>query len=217
MKGLKLVAAGILFIAAVQAQTAKTNGVSFGLRAGVNFQNINGKNASGGSIKNGLIPRINAGVTADVPLADDFYLQPGLFFAGKGADLGKTGVKNRLSYIDVPVVLLYKPVLGKGHLLLGGGPYVGFAIAGNSDLFGDKTPMKFKNSVTQAENDSAPYARRLDAGANLQAGYAFNNKLSLQLNAQLGLQRINPTIEGVSGNESTARNTGFGLSIGYHF
>lgn len=216
MKGIKLLAAGILFTAAVQAQT-KTNGVSFGIRAGVNFQNINGKNASGGSIENGLIPRINAGITADVPLADDFYLQLGLFFAGKGADLAKTGVKTRLSYIDIPVVLLYKPVLGKGHLLLGGGPYVGFAIAGNSDLFGDKTPMKFKNSVTQAEYDSAPYARRLDAGANLQAGYEFNNKLSLQLNAQLGLQRINPTIEGASGNESAARNTGFGLSVGYRF
>ena len=217
MKGIKLLAAGVLFTAAVQAQTAKTNAVSFGIRAGVNFQNINGKNASGGRIENGLIPRINAGITADVPFADDFYLQPGLFFAGKGADLAKTGLKTRLSYLDIPVVLLYKPVLGKGHLLLGGGPYIGFAIAGNSDLFGDKAAIKFKNSVTQAEYDSAPYARRLDAGANLQTGYEFKNKLSLQLNAQLGLQRINPTIEGASGNEGTARNTGFGLSVGYRF
>lgn len=217
MKGMKLLAAGILFTAAVQAQTTKTKGVSFGIRAGVNFQNINGKNASGDRLENNLIPRFNAGVTADVPLADDFYLQPGLFYAGKGAKILDTDYKTKMSYLDIPVVLLYKPVLGNGHLLLGGGPYIGFALAGNSDLNGDKTPVKFKNSVTAAEYGTAPYARRLDAGANLQAGYELKNKLSFQLNAQLGLQKINPTVEGGSYDKVAARNTGFGLSVGYRF
>jgi hypothetical protein len=57
--------------------------------------------------------------------------------------------------------------------------------------------------------------KRFDAGGNLLAGYEFANKLSFQLNAQLGLVNINPEISG--SDKTKYRNTGFGVSLGYRF
>jgi hypothetical protein len=48
-------------------------------------------------------------------------------------------------------------------------------------------------------------------------GYEFGNKVSFQLNTQLGLTKINPEYEGVSNDNSSAKNTGFGISLGYRF
>jgi hypothetical protein len=55
----------------------------------------------------------------------------------------------------------------------------------------------------------------LDAGANMLAGYQFRNKISVQLNAQLGLTKINPEYEGAGNDKTSAKNTGFGFSLGY--
>jgi hypothetical protein len=43
------------------------------------------------------------------------------------------------------------------------------------------------------------------------------NKLSVQLNAQLGMVKINPKIDGLGDDESSWKNTGFGVSLGYRF
>ncbi|HLP37777.1 porin family protein [Lacibacter sp.] len=206
------------FITAKAQSTTTSSGISFGIRAGVNLQNINGKNANGDKLENKLLPRFQGGVTADIPLADQFYIQPGILYSGKGAKLLDTDIKTSISYIDVPVTFLFKPMLGTGHMLLGVGPYVGFAIAGKvSDDNGNEEKIKFENEVTQAQYDADLYARRLDAGANLLVGYEMSSKFSIQLNAQLGLAKINPEITGASGDKTASRNTGFGLSLGYRF
>lgn len=51
---------------------------SFGIRGGVNFQNINGDDASGSSLDNKLKVGFLAGVNAEIPVGIDFYLQPGV-------------------------------------------------------------------------------------------------------------------------------------------
>ncbi len=88
-------------------------------------------------------------------------------------------------------------------MLLGFGPYVGYAIGG-----------KFKNPDADIEfGDQPTELKRFDAGANLLAGYEFSNKLSFQLNAGLGLVNINNRIP--TDKKSTLKNTGFGVSLGY--
>ena len=57
--------------------------------------------------------------------------------------------------------------------------------------------------------------KRFDAGANLLAGYEFSNRFSFQLNAGLGL--INMYNRPDDDNETTLKNTGFGVSLGYRF
>jgi hypothetical protein len=57
------------------------------------------------------------------------YLQPGVLYSQKGAEF-EDSAELQLNYIEIPVNLVYKPVLGAGRLLLGFGPYVGFGLGG---------------------------------------------------------------------------------------
>lgn len=212
-----LVLAGA-FITATAQSTSTGSKISVGIRAGVNLQNINGRDFNDSKLENKLVPRLQGGIVVDIPLADQFYIQPGVLFSGKGAKENGSDNNVNVSYIDVPLTFLFKPLLGNGHLLLGVGPYVGFAVAGKvTDPNDNKETIKFKNTITAAEAITDPYLRRMDAGANLLFGYELSNNLSIQLNSQLGLAKINPEIEGVSNNNTVLRNTGFGLSLGYRF
>ncbi len=212
-----IVLSGAYFTSTAQS-TASGSKISVGVRAGVNMQNLNGRDLNDNKLENKLVPRIQAGVVVDIPLADQFYIQPGLLFSGKGAKENGSDDNVNVSYVDIPLTFLFKPLLGSGHLLLGVGPYVGFAVAGKvTDPNDNKQTIKFKNSITAIEAITDPYLRRMDAGANLLFGYELSNNLSIQLNSQLGLAKINPEIEGISDNKAVLRNTGFGLSLGYRF
>jgi hypothetical protein len=152
-------------------------------------------------------------------------VQPGVLFTTKGAiNKDDEDAKVKLSYIEVPINFLYKPVLGTGKLLLGIGPYVAFGIGGNvSNTAGKEADIEFTKEVSPSDYAAAaaaglyPYFKRLDVGGNLLAGYEFSNKFSVQLNAQLGMVNINSEIEGVSNDDTKLKNTGFGLSLGYRF
>lgn len=191
---------------------------TFGLRAGVNFQNLNGKDVSGDKLENSLKVGFNAGITADIPVAaPDYFVQTGLLFSTKGAKIDAGGgddVKVNLSYLEVPITFLYKPILGEGRLLLGVGPYFGFAVGGKVD----DEDIEFEKEISLAQASSGvPYFKRFDAGGNIVFGYQFTQNLSAQLNAQLGLVNISPKVEGGLEGDQSVKNTGFGLSLGYSF
>ncbi len=226
MKFMTLSVILILSSVAMQAQ------IGFGLLGGVNFQNINGKDSNGDKLENGLLTGFHAGVNVNIPVAPDFYFQPGLLFSVKGAkneffnpDIKASGdytTTTRLSYIEMPLNLLYRPQLGNGYLLLGFGPYLAYGITGKettqlNSISVDRT-VKFKNSVEEwtdlVEN---AYYRPFDAGANILFGYEFGMGAFIQLNAQLGLLKINPEYAWISDDQTAYKNTGYGLSLGYRF
>jgi len=228
-RSIPLFAAILLCSLFTQAQnaTAKSGGTTFGIRAGVNFQNINGKDASDKKLSNDLITGFNVGVNAEIPVAPEFYFQPGLLFSTKGAKnsevvAGQT-IKSsiHISYVELPLNFLFKPTLGTGHLLLGFGPYVALGVGGKAKYeaagVSVTEDIKFKKNVSASDSQDMVYFKPIDAGASLLAGYEFSNKLSFQLNAQLGMLKINPDYEGNSNDKTSAKNTGFGLSVGYRF
>ena len=186
---------------------------SFGIRAGVNFQNLNGKDGNDVKLENKLKIGFNVGVNAEIPVGIDFYLQPGLLISTKGAKIDIVDGSNNdasinLSYIELPVNFIYKPALGEGRMVLGFGPYAAFAVGGKTKFGSDAgNDIEF--------GDLPGETKRFDAGANLLAGYEFSNRLSFQLNAGLGLLDIHN--RPASDNKSTIKNTGFGLSLGYRF
>src|SRR5436190_14338558 len=190
------------FSATIFAQSKTT----FGIRAGVNFQNLNGKDNDGDKLDNKLKTGFNAGVNAEIPVGIDFYLQPGLLLSTKGAkfDDANGEVTRNLSYIEILVNFLYKPELGEGRMLLGFGPYAAFAVGGNTKVGSNKTNLEFGNEVGES--------KRFDAGANLLAGYEFSNRLSFQLNAGLGLLNMYNRLD--TDKKTTVKNTGFGVSLG---
>jgi hypothetical protein len=216
----------IFLTIALQAQ------IGFGLLGGVNFQNINGKDISGNKLKNGLLTGFHAGVNVNILVAPEFYFQPGLLFSVKGAKndffspptkaSGDLVTTTRLSYIEIPLNLLYRPQLGNGYMLLGFGPYFAFGIGGKENSeFGSlsfKRDVKFKNTVTNlGDLLGTAYYRPFDAGANIFFGYELSMGVFLQLNAQLGLLKINPEYSWATDSKASYRNTGYGISIGYRF
>ena len=210
-----------------QEKTSTTGGTSFGLRGGVNFQNINGRDENDDKLENDLLTGFHIGVNAEIPIGVDFYFQPGLLYSLKGAKSQETlfgqsfNTTLKISYLELPLNFLYKPVLGNGHLILGFGPYVAFGVGGEAtyEVGGSSSTekVKFQKTVKSSDPNDVFYLRPMDAGANMLAGYEFSNKISFQLNAQLGLTKINPEYEGVSNDQTSAKNTGFGLSLGYRF
>jgi hypothetical protein len=226
---ISLITAMVFATIIIQAQqkSASAGRTSFGIRGGVNFQNINGKDDNGDKLENDMLTGYNFGFNAEIPVAPDFYFQPGLLYSLKGAKssdviLGQTITGEiKISYLELPLNFLYKPLLGSGHLLLGFGPYVALGIGGKATYEGGGSSLsqniKFKNKVMNSDPDDVFYLRPLDAGANMLAGFEFRNKLSFQLNVQLGLLKINPEYEGAPDDKTSAKNTGFGFSLGYRF
>jgi hypothetical protein len=195
----------------------------FGILGGVNFQNLNGKDFAGDALENSMITGFHLGVTMQVPIVPEFYFEPGLLYTTKGAqgDYGPVEGTVRLNYLEVPLNFLYKGALGNGFVLLGFGPYLGYALSGNlnldTDVAGFDTQIRFQNTV---ESDVSPlglYLRRFDAGGNIYAGYQFGMGVFVRLNAQLGLLNIYPDDQRFSNNEARWANTGFGFSVGYLF
>lgn len=198
-----------------QNMTVKTDRTTFGIRAGINFQNITGKDVNDNDLNNSITTGFHAGVNAEIPVGTGSYIQPGVIYSMKGAQLDDNNdTKVKLSYIEIPVNFIYKPILGTGNMILGFGPYVGIGVGGK--LTGDNgtnVDVEFTNDYNTAM-PSAYQLKRTDAGANFLVGYEFMHRVTAQLNAQLGLVNLVP--EGYSDN-AKYKNTGFGLSVGYRF
>jgi hypothetical protein len=217
MKQLAFVAAmGLCTTAFAQQMTVNQGSTTFGLRAGVNAQTINGKDAGGTELKNGVKTGFHAGLNAEIPIGSGFYVQPGLLYSAKGAEWAKSDNNDvRLNYLELPVNFIYKPVLGTGNLVLGFGPYAALAVNSNVESNGTKKDIDFDAQYNA--NDRSTHFQKFDAGANVLAGYEFNRKVALQLNAQLGVTN-NFAGQDASGNDKVKyKNTGFGLSLGYRF
>jgi hypothetical protein len=198
-----------------QKMTYDAGRTTFGLRAGVNFATINGKEPNGDKLENDINTGFHVGLNAEIPVGTGTYLQPGVLYSQKGAEF-EDSAELQLNYIEIPVNLVYKPVLGAGRLLLGFGPYVGFGLGGKLKVDnGAETDVEFTKNYDINYVGRAQY-KGIDGGANLLAGYEFSNKLSFQINAQLGLTQLTP---GTDGTESRLKqkNTVFGISAGYRF
>lgn len=212
----------------------RSNGqVKWGLQAGVNLSNIVMVDEAGQQYDTKSIPRVQLGLTVDIPLVADLYVQPAALYSGKGFkhnDSWFAGESNELlvaaSYVEVPVVLLYKPRLGIGNLLVGAGPYAAYGVNGKWQSETDVTigdivienhgDVIFRNDVMDGEFGSYLYGKPLDYGANVLIGYEFANTFAAQLNAQWGLSNLQPTIDGAK-RDGKVKNTGFSISLGYKF
>lgn len=227
MNTLKILLSGFLIVLGFVATAQDKQKVSFGFRGGFDYQNINGKNQQGDPLKFDMVPRFNAGVVIEIPIANQFFVQPSVLYTTKGAEaktnypgLGMATEFN-LAYIEVPLNFLYKPTLGKGNLILGGGPYVAYGIGGDvtytTDGNSQSEKIEFNEEFTSANSLDQKYFKPLDYGGNLLFGYQFAGGFSAQLNAQLGIAQIKAKNTLDPNSKVEFRNTGFGISVGYLF
>ncbi len=207
------------------AQSTEKAKTSFAILGGVNFQNLNGKDNNGDKLENDMIIGFHAGVNIQIPIAPEFYFQPGLLFTTKGAknSYGSLTGTFKLSYIELPLNLVYKGALGNGFVMIGFGPYVGYGIGGKASIDYQSSTIEsdivFKN-VVDTGDEYVAYCKAFDAGGNIFAGYELTGGIFIQLNAQLGMLKINPEDNRsftVYSDKLSVKNTGFGISLGYRF
>lgn len=213
----------LLVLSASVAIAQEKTKISFAVLGGINFQNINGKAYNGDKLNNDMLPGYHFGANIQIPIAPEFYFQPGLMFSTKG-DKNKSPESTsttKLNYIEVPLNLVYKGALGNGFVLLGFGPYLAYGISGSmKTVSGSLTldqKITFKSTVETGDNILVPYYKPFDAGANIFAGYEMANGIFIQLDTQFGMLKINPEYKGYTADKTSEKNTGFGLSLGYRF
>lgn len=205
------------------AQSSGNSNISFGILGGVNFQNLNGEDTGGDKYDNDLIVGFHVGINAQIAFAPEFYFQPGIMFSTKGAENtdGLITSKYKLSYIELPLNFVYKAQLGSGYFFLGFGPYLAYGIGGKATFTGGpatvESDIEFKNEVEVGDPLTTTYIKPFDAGGNIFFGYELASGPFIQLNAQLGMLNIRPDDKRFPDSESTLKNTGFGVSLGYRF
>jgi len=208
---------------ATMAQSTASEKGGVAILGGVNLQNFNGKDFNGDKIENDLIAGFHAGLNAQIPIAPEFYFQPGLMFSTKGAKntTGQVTSTYRLSYLELPLNLVYKSQVGNGYIMLGFGPYVGYAVSGKATYVSGSVEVnndiEFTNEVNDGDELLTPYFKPLDFGGNILFGYEMAGGLFFQLNSQLGMVKINPDDNRTANDKTNVKNTGFGLSAGYRF
>ncbi len=196
----------LLTVASFLAFGITAGAQGLGVNAGVNFFNQTRK-SNGNKVDDlKMLTGFHIGVDYEIGVAPDFYFAPGLQFSTKGTNVDFVDTKAVMNYFEVPLNLVYKPLLGDGNLIVNFGPYLGYAISG-----------KYKNDIADTDiefgSDDTDNYKPFDMGANIGFGYQLGMGLSFKLNAQLGLINIKP--EGDSDN--LIKNNGFAFSVGYRF
>lgn len=199
-----LLSAAALLVASLSFGQAK-----WGIVAGPQFSSITSKNAivNSGKETSSILTGVRAGITVDIPLADEFYIGTGLLYSGKGGKDKNSDVKTTLSYLELPVHFMFKPEVGTGRLVLSAGPYLAYGMGG-----------KIKNTGLgdlKVYDDEALLLKqkRFDAGVGINVGYEMPMGLYFGLNTDLGL--VNTADN--TNNDRSFKNTSFGVSVGYKF
>lgn len=220
---------GILFFVltiSARAQEGKGNTEkerpAFGVRLGANMNKFIGKSSDGKTLDHDFIIGAQIRVNVEIPLMQSLYFQPNFLVAIKGSKLKYRNLgqdvtaTTTLSYVEIPLLILFKPTIGKGNALIGVGPYAACAISGSYRTSpGTKETISFTNSYKST--DDGNYVRRFDAGMSMILGVQLSNRFFAHLNGQLSLMKINPKISDIQNDQTSAKNLSFGLSVGYRF
>jgi len=202
-----LLAAGITLAASAQSKT------TFGIKGGVNFAKayVSSDNSSE-TERSGGITSFHAGVFADAPLGAGFSIQPGLFYSGKGfgSNDGESTGKVKLSYLQVPINIVYNVPLSSGKFFFGAGPYAAYGISGKVQ---DQVSGRTVSLDVKFGNDFDSDFKRMDYGITGLVGFQFTNRLMLSANYDLGLSNIIPG----DNLGYSLKNEVAGISLGFTF
>ncbi|MFZ9386244.1 MAG: porin family protein [Chitinophagaceae bacterium] len=157
--------------------------VSFGLKGGVNFATLGGKDAdevSGKKSNTGFY----FGGTVNVPLGENFAFQPELLYSAKqGFEYRETILNTtyefnlNLGYLNLPLMLQYR----NSGFIAEVGPQIGFLLTAKA---------KESDGSTSSEEDVKENFKGTDVGINLGLGYQFSNGFGLQGRYTFGMSNI---------------------------
>lgn len=207
--------------------------ITWDIQAGLTYSNVTAKDRDGKRTNTSSVPGIYLGLGTAIPLSDQIALHPALVYAKRGFQQEESShigwgndFEARVSYIELPVDLLYSPKIGPGNLLLAAGPYVGYGTGGEWTtsgpvLIGDimiegKGDIAFQNDRSYGDMNTYVYAKPWDYGAHFRIGYALFGQYSLSVDMQYGIANLRPKWAEYEPDDMV-RNRSIGVSLGYRF
>lgn len=137
-----------------------------------------------------------------IPLNDArFSINPGLGAALYGTKLDETEDQLLLTYLTLPLEVVYKVKPVGSSFFVSAGGYFGYLLSAETDLGNLEI------------NDGDYSYKNTDYGINLGVGYAFEKGLILRAGYTQGLANILNYPQGQT--NSHIKNSSFGLTIGY--
>ncbi|WP_417602468.1 porin family protein [Owenweeksia hongkongensis] len=213
----KLFSLGLLLCASTVTFGQKINAA-----AGLNFSSImQSADASAGIMPDPKIKTgFHVGATVDYPLTDLISVDAGLLFSSMGYKVDQTvtvvDFKGTIStyYLTIPILAKANFEVADIQTFVGVGPYIGVGLFGNSEtettsFFGTQ---KSDDKIEWGNEKDEDQLKRLDFGLQAKAGVEFD-KISVAFFYGLGL--INIATENSGNGDLTAKNTVFGLTVGY--
>lgn len=175
------------------AAGAAAQGISGGLKAGINLANLNGDDVEDTDMKIGY----HFGGYAKFSITEAFSVQPELLYNAVGAKSSESGVDGnyKINYITVPVMLGYS----FGKVSIQAGPQIGFLTSAK---------LKVEGGGTSGEVDLKDDLKGTDFGVNVGLGLDFG-KINAAARYCIGLSNI------VDADEADVKNGVIQLSVGY--
>jgi hypothetical protein len=174
--------------------------ISFGIKAGMAIANCQVKyntSVMPGNEEPKSKLGFMGGAFATIRLNEKICFQPELLLVGKGMKENNQSYLYRtdLTYLELPLNMLYKPAASKGSFFVGGGPAPAIYIGENIFYAGYQ------------------YFKKFDFGINILTGYELPIGFSINLHYTHGLLNISENKTDLP----LTRNRCFGLSVGYSF
>jgi hypothetical protein len=168
-----------------------------------------------------------AGVVVQYDVNENLAIRSGLNYLQNGITLKatvdqdadmKVELENTLSYVQLPVNVLYVLPVAGFKLYGGVGGYINYGVSGKSKSVltytsetGDKITEKETYKAFKKEEEGGANLKKTDFGASALAGIQLPGGMFANVGYQLGLSNIS------RGEEGKYKNRGLQLSVGYFF
>lgn len=189
-------------------------GVTFGVRAGLNFANMSVSDQDGSAtLSPGSRTTFHVGLIADIPLMQSLYVQTGLYLQNKGYKYDEDGYTETAKpmYLEIPVLASYRYDLSDAlQIQVNAGPYFGYGIGGKAKAEGEYN----EGEIDFFGDDDDQYgAKRFNCGLQFGAGLTLNSHYYLGFAYQLGLTNIMDTHD----DYDKVKDRNWMISLGYNF
>ncbi|SHF75192.1 porin family protein [Chryseobacterium vrystaatense] len=204
--GLAVTASSLAF--AQQTPTSSSNPVTFGVKGGMNVSSLS-KDEGLDDQKSKI--GFNAGVFANIPIAESFSVQPEVLYSQYGAKSDYTlfGTKysasSKLDYIAVPVMFQYNLI---PNLYVEAGPEFGFMVSAKNKVKNES------NGNSTTSDDYKDNLKTFNFGIGLGAGYYFTQNFGITARYVAGLTDV--AKDRPSGSDATKNNL-FQVGLAYKF
>jgi len=189
--------------------SSMSSGPRFGIKAGMNVSSLTD---DAGLEDQGSKIGFNAGVFANIPVAESFSIQPEVIYTQYGDKYDQVVLGNRysrarhLDYVAVPVMFQYNFV---PNFYLEAGPEFGFMVSAKN-----KFKNETNNNTISETGDYKDSLNTFNFGIGIGAGYYFTDNIGITARYIAGVTDI---YKDRVGDPDAVRNNTFQVGLAFKF